>query len=218
MWEVILLVLICIILAGLFGYYLYQDTSCENELTTLQNSNNSTINHLKDLESLKMDLAKSEQSNVDKSNRITMLEKNIYGKFDKTSLSNANLNRCVRIADNTKGDYTYLQLDTKCTEPSVYNIFSYEPNNKQLLVGNKCLDTINENDIVVDDCIITSQKQKFDYFPYNGGRIKSSLYSKCLGYNATSNLLELQECENTSNFLIQTNPGLWSKHLYTMNS
>ena len=123
--------------------------------------------------------------------------KNIFGKFTNGELVN-NEGKCISIADSTKGDLTFLQLKNtiKCNP-----IFSYEPNYKQIGVkvgtSTKCIDAFNENDIVLNDCIKNSQKQKFDYYPFfNDGKLYSGLYSKCISYNKESNILVLAKCED----------------------
>lgn len=151
--------------------------------------------------------------------RIKLLEKNIIGKFDKSPLITILDNGCTTIADDTIGDYTFLKLIKNCTTPQNYNIFNYEPIYKQISVQlgdqSKCLDAVNETNIILNECLKTSQKQKFAYYPLDNGKIKSVLYSTCIGYNKDTNLLELQECNRSTNITTQLSER--DSHLYLVN-
>jgi len=149
----------------------------------------------------------------DKEEQNKLLGKNILGKFTNGELVD-NEGRCVYIADSTKGDLTFLQVKntTKCNP-----IFSYEPNYKQISVkvgtSTKCIDAFNENEIVLNDCIKNSQKQKFDYYPLFNGKFKSQLYSKCLSYNKESNILQLKQCDVDESIVAKDS----DKYLYLEN-
>lgn len=152
--------------------------------------------------------------------RIALLEKNVIGKFEKEPIVGSRDRTCASIADGTKGDFSYLQLNTLCKEPEKVNIFTYDPVYKQIIVDlgekKRCIDAINENDIVLNECLRTSQKQKFNYFPLYGGRFKSMLYNKCLGSNPDTNIIELQTCnDNTS---IMTRKDKQQSHLFLENN
>lgn len=149
-----------------------------------------------------------------KEERNKLLGKNIFGKFTDGELVD-NDGRCVYIADSTKGDLTFLQIkNTKKCNP----IFSYEPNYKQISVkvgtSTKCIDAFNENEIVLNDCIKNSQKQKFDYYPLFNGKFKSQLYSKCLSYNKESNILQLKQCDIDESIVAKDS----DKYLYLENA
>lgn len=152
--------------------------------------------------------------------RLTLLEKNVIGKFEKEPIVGKADNSCVSLADGTKGDFSYLQLNTLCKNQDKLRIFTYDPVYKQLIVDlgqqKRCVDAVNENDIVLNECIRTSQKQKFNYFPLYGGRFKSMLYSKCLGHNADTNIIELQQCGDVSN--VVTRGPSQASHLFLENN
>jgi hypothetical protein len=126
----------------------------------------------------------------------------------------------VSIADATKGDFSYLQLNTLCKEPDQVKIFSYDPVYKQIIMDlgqqKRCIDAVNENDIVINECLRTSQKQKFNYFPLYGGRFKSMLYNKCIGFNPENNILELQTCNDNTN--VMTRKDKQQSHLFLENN
>ena len=129
------------------------------------------------------------------------LKRNILGKFDNARLIGRPPNSCVNVADDVKGEFYKLVLVGNCKTPS--EVFSYEPTNKQIKVKigqtTKCIDAINENDILLNDCIATSTKQKFNYYPVHDARFQSLLYTKCLGHNMDTNIIELQNCGDASN-------------------
>jgi hypothetical protein len=160
-----------------------------------------------DKEQLQDNLAKTEARNV-------LYKKNIVGKFVDGSLINKEGN-CVSIADSTKGDLTFLQVKNT---PKCNPIFSYDPNYKQISVkvgvSTKCIDAFNENDVVLNDCIKNSQKQKFEYFPLHDSKLRSSLYSKCLTYDKESKILQLKPCNLDENILVKDS----DKYLYLQNN
>lgn len=152
--------------------------------------------------------------------RIALLEKNVIGKFEREPLVANGDRTCVSIADATKGDFSYLQLNTLCKEPDRVKIFSYDPVYKQIIMDlgqqKRCIDAVNENDIVINECLRTSQKQKFNYFPLYGGRFKSMLYNKCIGFNPENNILELQTCNDNTN--VMTRKDKQQSHLFLENN
>ena len=97
--------------------------------------------------------------------RNTLLEKNINGIFVNSDLVNED-KKCVDISSKKRGAFQYLELSNlqKCND-----IFTYEPINKQLFVktneSTKCITSLNDNDIILNDCIKSFDKQQFDYFP-----------------------------------------------------
>lgn len=145
--------------------------------------------------------------------RNSLLEKNILGKFANGDLTSAT-GDCVSIADTTKGNLTFLQVKNskRCN-----SIFSYDPNYKQISVkvgtNTKCIDAFNENDVVLNDCIKNSQKQKFDYYPLFDGKIYSGLYSKCISYDKDSNVLQLKKCDKDNDIIVANS----EKYLYLPN-
>ena len=117
-------------------------------------------------------------------------------------ISNKYNDLCQTSSDINEHLPTLYEYAKKCN-----SIFSYDPNYKQisLKVGTttKCIDAFNENDIVLNDCIKNSQKQKFDYYPFfNDGKLYSGLYSKCISYNKESNILGLTKCEDDNNIIV----------------
>lgn len=148
------------------------------------------------------------------------LQKNIIGTFNKTALLTNLENSCVKFAKNERDDIMYLNLNTNCISTDIYKLYTYDPINRQLIVKvddkDKCVDAYNNTDIVLNDCITTSQKQKFNYYPLYDGGFKSTVYSKCLGYNPDSNKIELQKCGEKTN--IKTKDTLRKEHLYLENS
>lgn len=129
----------------------------------------------------------------------TLLEQNIPGIFQNVELFNNDKN-CISISESMRNDLSYLELSkTK----NCNNIFTYDPVNKQIIVktneSSKCITSLNETDIVLNDCVKTSEKQKFNYYPLFDGKFYSSLYSKCLSYNNDSNIIELDNCRASNN-------------------
>jgi hypothetical protein len=133
--------------------------------------------------------------------RNNLLEKNISGIFTNSDLTNED-KKCIDISSRKRGAFQYLELTDfqKCND-----IFTYEPINKQLFVktneSTKCITSLNENDLVLNDCVKTFDKQQFDYFPMHDGKFHSSLYSKCLSYNKDSNIIELDDCRGSNNIV-----------------
>ena len=223
----VILLLVIILFVALFVVYLSKSMDSETSYMLLQHKYEDDTKPLKfqvsDLKTqifeLKSDKEQLNKEMKDKMDKIGVLEKNVYGKFEDGYIVSNAKNSCVTIADNTKGDFSYLQLNTLCKNPEKSNIFIYDPVYKQLILklgdARKCVDTVNENDIIVNDCIKTSQKQKFNYFPLYDGRFKSMLYNKCLGYNPDTNIIELQKCGDVTN--IQTPKEMQRKHLFLEN-
>ena len=137
--------------------------------------------------------------------RNTLLEKNINGIFVNSDLVNED-KKCVDISSKKRGAFQYLELSNlqKCND-----IFTYEPINKQLFVktneSTKCITSLNDNDIILNDCIKSFDKQQFNYFPMHDGKFHSSLYSKCLSYNKDSNIIELDDCRESNNIVKRSN-------------
>jgi hypothetical protein len=135
----------------------------------------------------------------DANNKNTLLEKNINGIFENSNLTNED-KKCIDISSKKRGAFQYLELTDfeKCND-----IFTYDPVNKHLLVktneSTKCITSLNENDIILNDCVKTFDKQQFDYYPMHDGKFHSSLHSKCLSYNKDSNIIELDNCALGSN-------------------
>jgi len=212
----------------LFVVYWQQNTECGNNFSKLQKKYDDDTKPLKfqvsDLKTKIFELTQDkEQLSKDINTRdttIKKLEQNVYGKFDDGYIVSDKDRSCVTLADNTKGDYSILQLNVTCKNPEKINIFSYDPDYKQLQIkmgsSVKCVDSMNENDVIVSDCIKTAQKQKFNYFPLYDGRFKSMLYSKCLGYNLDNNVIELQKCGEITN--IRTPKELQKTHLFLENN
>ncbi|NBP01186.1 MAG: hypothetical protein EBU90_13815 [Proteobacteria bacterium] len=212
----------------LFVVYWRQSTECDNNFTKLQKKYDDDTKPLKfqvsDLKTKIFELTQDKdqlKKDIDgRDTRIKKLEQNVYGKFDKSYIVSDKERSCVTISDNTKGDYSILQLNVTCKNPEKIDIFSYDPVYKQLQIAMgssvKCVDSMNENDVVVSDCIKTAQKQKFNYFPLYDGRFKSMLYNKCLGYNLDNNIIELQKCGEITN--IRTPKELQNKHLFLENN
>lgn len=215
-----LLFIVMLMLAGVFAILIRYNliyTECDKNYTSLQQKYENDTKPLQlqiadfkkrafEAEDKASVLATSTEENL---RRIELLEKNIIGKFDKEPLVSATAKTCVSIADDTKGDFSYLKLNTLCSNPEKVNIFTYDPVYKQVIVKlgeqKRCVDAINKNDVVLNECLRTSQKQKFNYFPLSGGRFKSMLYNNCLGFNAENNIIELQKCNELSNIMTQKN-------------
>ncbi len=228
---IILIIVSLIILLSLTAYFLYTyftaSKSCDTKYAALQitydNDTKPLTFQTRDLKEKVFELQNKadELSNENASykERLRLLEKNITGKFDHSGLVGQAAGSCVSIANVTKGDYTLLTLEKQCKTHESPNLFSYDPVQKQLIVKhgekNRCIDAVNETDVVLNDCIKTSQKQKFNYFPLDGGRFKSVLYSKCLGYNNDTGIIEIQKCLDATN--IQTKRDEQYGHLYLEN-
>jgi FlaG/FlaF family flagellin (archaellin) len=224
---VIALIAFVIILAGLMITLLIKYLTCQKKTTALQvlydNDTKPLQFQLQDYKFKVLELGETNTNNtkdLDASKaRISLLEKNIIGKFENNVLTNTK-NSCVTVADGTKGDFTLLTLNKNCTNPIQSAVYSYDPVYKLVSVqhgdSKLCVDALNENDVVLNDCLKTSLKQKFNYFPLNGGRFQSTLYSKCLGYNDTSEMIELQKCGESSN--IHTVSEQQPNHLYLENN
>lgn len=227
MIEKIILICVVVLLIVLFVVYWRQSTDCKNDLEKLQKQYNTDTQPLKfqmsDLNTKVFELTQDQkQLNTDISNRdsrIKKLEQNLYDKFDNGYIVSDKNDTCVTISDDTKGEYNLLQLNSNCKNPEKMKIFSYDPVYKQLQIkmgsSMKCVDSMNENDVIISDCIKTAQKQKFNYFPLYDGRFKSMLYSKCLGYNSDDKIIELQKCGETTN--IKTPKELQNTHLFLEN-
>lgn len=209
--KTILSIIIIIILSITTVFFISEQIFCKQSLSNLQVKYDQDTTPIKlQISNLKTDIFNLQtektqlKDNLSKREaRNSLLEKNVLGKFDNGSLITKN-GDCVGIADTTKGDLSFLQVKNtkKCN-----SIFSYDPNYKQisLQVGTttKCIDAFNENDIVLNDCIKNSQKQKFDYYPFfNDGKLYSGLYSKCISYNKESNILGLEKCEDDNNIIV----------------
>jgi hypothetical protein len=214
--------LVIVILFAVMLYYITETFSCKKSYVELEKKYEQDTTPIKlqisDLKTKVFDL-ENERKNLQISltqqeERGKLLGKNIFGKFTNGELVN-NEGKCISIADSTKGDLTFLQLKNtiKCNP-----IFSYEPNYKQIGVkvgtSTKCIDAFNENEIVLNDCIKNSQKQKFDYFPLFNGKLKSQLYSKCLAYDKESNILQLKQCDVDESIVVKDS----DKYLYLGNS
>lgn len=164
------------------------DNNCisKNEYSNLENQCNTFQKQIDDL--------------TDKNN---LFEKNITGIFENSQLVNEN-NKCLDISKTRRGAFNYLEVSDfeKCND-----IFTYDPIDKHIIVktneGNKCITSLNENDLVLNDCVKTFDKQQFHYYPMHDGKFHSSLYSKCLSYNKDSNIIELSDC-NASNNILKT--------------
>lgn len=214
--------LIIIILFAVMLYYITETLTCKKKYGELEKKYEEDTTPIKlqisDLKTQVFDL-QNEKKNLQVSltrqeERSKLLGKNIYGKFTNGELTNSE-EKCVSLADSTKGDLTFLQVKntTKCNP-----IFSYEPNYKQISVkvgtSTKCIDAFNENEVVLNDCIKNSQKQKFDYYPLFNGKLKSQLYSKCLAYDKESNILQLKKCDVDETIFVKDS----DKYLYLENS
>lgn len=212
MFDVIYIIIILISI-GLLIYKWYSsnieirelESKCNVDMYTIKEQNkNLTTENTK----LKSTLNQSDT-------RLKLLNKNMIGIFDKSSISNKENNKCVSIAQNTKGDNILLQLDKNCTDSK---IFTYDPNYKQVTTNyrdqTKCIDTFNETDIVLSDCIKNSQKQKFNYYPLLDNKLHSVLYSKCLSYNTDTNIIQLESCDKDTNLIIN---NLAKEVLYITN-
>jgi hypothetical protein len=134
----------------------------------------------------------------DANNKNTLLEKNINGIFENSDLTNED-KKCIDISSKKRGAFQYLELTDfeKCND-----IFTYDPVDKHLFVktneSTKCITSLNENDIILNDCVKTFDKQQFDYYPMHDGKFHSSLHSKCLSYNKDSNIIELDNCKGSN--------------------
>lgn len=203
--------IIIIILFAVMMYYLSETASCKTNYKELEKKYELDTTPIKlqiaDLKTQVFDLEnekKNLKTTVDRQDaRNKLLEKNIFGKFSNGELV-SNEGNCVSIADSTKGDLTFLQLkDTLKCNP----IFSYEPNYRQISVkvgtATKCIDAFNENEVVLNDCIKNSQKQKFDYYPLYDTKLKSQLYAKCLAYDKESKILQLKRCDIPENIVVK---------------
>lgn len=214
--------LVIVILFAVMLYYITETFSCKKSYVELEKKYEDDTKPIKiqisDLKTKVFDL-ENERKNLQVSltqqeERGKLLGKNVFGKFTNGEIVN-NEGKCVSIADSTKGDLTFLQLKNtiKCNP-----IFSYEPNYKQISVkvgtSTKCIDAFNENEIVLNDCIKNSQKQKFDYFPLFNGKLKSQLYSKCLAYDKESNILQLKQCDVDESVVVKDS----DKYLYLGNA
>jgi hypothetical protein len=217
----LILASICVIITGFLIYYVSETLSCKKNYKDLE------IKYEQDTTPIKIQIAdlktkvfglendkKQLEENLSRTEaRNVLYKKNIIGKFTDGSLIN-NAGNCVSIADSTKGDLTFLQVkNTQKCNP----IFTYDPSYKQIIVkvgtSTKCVDAFNENDVVLNDCIKNSQKQKFDYFPLYDSKLKSSLYSKCLTYDKESNIIQLKPCNKDENILVKES----DKYLYIQN-
>ena len=131
-------------------------------------------------------------------NKNILLEKNINGIFENSDLRNEDA-KCIDISSKKRGAFQYLELTNfeKCND-----IFTYDPIDKHLVVktneSTKCVTSLNENDIILNDCLKTFDKQQFDYYPMHDGKFHSSLHSKCLSYNKDSNIIELDNCKGSN--------------------
>jgi len=131
-------------------------------------------------------------------NKNILLEKNINGIFENSDLRNEDA-KCIDISSKKRGAFQYLELTDfeKCND-----IFTYDPIDKHLVVktneSTKCVTSLNENDIILNDCVKTFDKQQFDYYPMHDGKFHSSLHSKCLSYNKDSNIIELDNCKGSN--------------------
>lgn len=227
--SILFVILLCFagVVAMLVKYNI-DYTNCDKNFTVLQQKYDNDTKPLQlQMADFKQrtfeaeDRAKELTNKMDQSvSRITLLEKNVIGKFEKEPLVAKGDKTCVSVADGTKGDFSYLQLNTLCKEPEKAKIFTYDPVYKQVIVElgqqKRCIDAVNENDIVLNECLRTSQKQKFNYFPLYGGRFKSMLYNKCIGYNTDTNILELQPCNDATN--VMTRKDKQSSHLFLENN
>lgn len=144
----------------------------------------------------------SEQTSMNK-----LFEKNIIGNFSNNYIISDKEDACVEVSKDKKGDVSFLGLNKNCFDPKKYSIFNYDPVDRQLIVKiddtQRCVEAFNTNDVILNDCIKTSQRQKFNYYPLYDGKFKSAVYSKCLGYNPESNIIELQKCGDNTNIKIK---------------
>ena len=215
-------VFLIVILFAIMLYYITETSSCKRRYVDLEKKYEEDTTPIKlqisDLKTKVFDL-ETEKKNLQVSltrqeERGKLLGKNIFGKFSNGELTNSE-GKCVSVADSTKGDLTFLQVKNtiKCNP-----MFSYEPNYKQISVkvgtSTKCIDAFNENEVVLNDCIKNSQKQKFDYYPLFNGKLKSQLYSKCLAYDKESNILQLKRCDVDESIFVKDS----DKYLYLENS
>ena len=212
---------VIVILLSILMYYLSDSWACNKNLKDLRVKYEQDTTPIKlQIEDLKTQVFSLEtersqlQENLARTEaRRDLVTRNVLGKFTKGELTSLD-GKCVSIADSSKGDLTFLQVKQtlKCNP-----IFSYEPNYKQISVSvgtaTKCVDAFNENEIVLNDCIKNSQKQKFDYYPIFDGRLKSQLYSKCLGYNKESGILQLRPCDSKDAIIVKDS----AKHLALIN-
>lgn len=153
------------------------------------------------------------------SNFNDTLQKNVIGIFNNNYILSDKPDSCVDIVSERKGDISYLDLNLNCIDPNKYKIFNYEPINRQLYInlGNeqKCVEAFNTTDVILNDCSKTSQRQKFNYYPMYDGSFKSMLYSKCLGYNPETKIIELQKCNDSTNIRIKEQQR--KEHLFLEN-
>lgn len=157
------------------------------------------------IEQCKIEMEQADKKYDELKIRNTLLEKNIPGIFQNADLFSSEKN-CISIAESTRGDLQYLELSKS---NNCNNIFTYDPVNKQIIVkmndSTKCITSLNETDIVLNDCVKTSEKQKFNYYPLSDGKFYSSLYSKCLSYNPNDNsnnkynIVQLDNCRAANN-------------------
>jgi hypothetical protein len=213
---------ILIVVIAVMGYYISETLACKQNYKDLEKKYEQDTTPIKlqiaDLNTKVFDLENAkkilEENLRTTEARKVLLQKNVFGKFAEGELSDFDGN-CVSIADSTKGDLTFLQVkNTQKCNP----IFSYEPNYKQISVkvgtATKCVDAFNENEVVLNDCIRNSQKQKFDYYPLYDGKLKSQLYSKCLSYDKESKILQLKKCDIDENIIVKNSDN----HIYLINN
>jgi hypothetical protein len=135
--------------------------------------------------------------------RVKHMEKTYIGSFENRAWKHADESACVLIGEDTKGGFPILVNNSLCPDFDQSGIFSYDNEQRQVRVGEQlCVDAVNQNDIVLSNCLKTSQRQKFEYYPFVDGKIKSVLYKRCIGVNKDNNIVELQDCDNDSNIVV----------------
>ena len=229
----IIIIILSISVSAVMIYEIIQNQNCNTNLNILQTKyDHDTIDSKKQLSdvSFKLNTITSELNDVAKERNL--YGKNIIGKFDNSKLINKS-NLCVNLSTSVKDmpidpnfkisalshNFSLLQINKQpCTDND--NIFSYDPVNKQILVksekSTKCIESLNDTDIILNDCIKNSQKQTFNYYPLSNGTLQSVLYSKCLSYNSNaSNIIDLDKCSSDNNIIV---PNSDKNKLYLINT
>lgn len=185
---VFFIVLITLVLCG--GVWIYslhtKQSDIRKEMTAKCKDENAAL--IEDKQSLSNKLNDISEKYNKQEGTLGIYSKNIYGAFENKPLQ-VKVGSCVGIADKTKGDFTVLQEDSSCKQ-----LFTYEPVQQQIKTNdNKCVESFNEQNIILGNCNSASIKQKYKYYPLFDGKFKSLLYSKCLGANKDG-FIELQSC------------------------
>lgn len=204
--------IMCLLFAGLFIQFIIHTDQYKNKVDELTNrcvkpASLRELDAQRQIVEIQSELNEKDEEIFRLASKLSTIQNKYIGEFEKIPLGDTQ-GSCIKIGNDTKGAFNVLTKSSSCADEDDVKIFSYNNENRQVKVGdNFCIDAVNENDVILSNCIKSSQRQLFQYYPYVDGKLKSSLYNKCLGVNSDS-IVELQECNLDTNIVVPQKASL----------